>query len=569
MQHRRTRRVRTAPPRGGGAPLPAILAVAGVAVAAVIFVIVSRAGPEAPADAAPAVTQAPSKRPPDPHEEKRNEARWWFDETFFDAMGRAKALDGAQVDRLIAQGVERGYRDVPGFDWEDRCRNVYKFLLDREPFHPAANRAQGRTPLSDYPQFFDVFRRMQGAKALPPEMDEFRAKWEERIQTRPHLRTPALSPEEFAAASALLDRFQAWQKEMEADPTAKAIYEARARVKTDPLLGRYETVHVQMPPFVLFYASRDIVPRDDSTSEKERAAAERKRLTERLESYRRLIEDYLAFFRASWGEPLKLRGFEKDTLLFVWVFGDEKSWLEYGAACGALPTPGMVGYFSKRDHWVYLYEDKERVKVERSLAHELTHQLHWYHSEDPSSDFHNHFSRVKAVWFTEGWAEYAGSTSPSGTGYVFGQTSQHRVKSLRALRKIGVPLYPLKDLVKRESYEDWLRTALLEWLPKQRVQLQGVVRAEDLPGLFLEMLYAQSWLLFDFLYRYKDGRYKDRAVKFTAATLKGYDGHVGARGYAQAHEVFCEIMELRTNADWARLQKEYEEHLESRLYEVR
>jgi hypothetical protein len=128
-------------------------------------------------------------------------------------------------------------------------------------------------------------------------------------------------------------------------------------------------------------------------------------------------------------------------------------------------------------------------------------------------------------------------------------------------------MYPIQQLVRRESYHDWLRHALLEWLPKQ--QHNPEVAPELLPVIFIELLYAQSWLLMNFLYEYEGGKYRKQVMEFTAASLKGYLGYRGARGYARAHEVFAQIMKLSTDDDWKRLQKEYERHLEAKLYEVR
>jgi hypothetical protein len=73
----------------------------------------------------------------------------------------------------------------------------------------------------------------------------------------------------------------------------------------------------------------------------------------------------------------------------------------------------------------------------------------------------------------------------------------------------------------------------------------------------------------NFLYEDEGGKYRKQVMEVTAASLKGYLGYRGARGYARAHEVFAQIMKLSTDDDWKRLQKEYEKHLEAKLYEVR
>jgi len=230
---------------------------------------------------------------------------------------RPKRMSGKKVEALLAKGRERGYGEIPGFDWTDRCKRVYEALLEREPYHPQANRAMGNIPLEDYPDFKQVFRRMQGVKGLPEEFRAFRDKYEQLIRTRPTFRAPALPKEEFEGARRLLDRFQEWHGKLQDDPTAKAIHEARARVAIDPILGRYETVHIQVPPFVLFYASKGLVPRNESAAERARIEKEEERLRTRLRSYEALIRDYLAFYRKRWMKPLGLPEFEEDQLFFV------------------------------------------------------------------------------------------------------------------------------------------------------------------------------------------------------------------------------------------------------------
>ena len=65
------------------------------------------------------------------------------------------------------------------------------------------------------------------------------------------------------------------------------------------------------------------------------------------------------------------------------------------------------------------------------------------------------------------------------------------------------------------------------------------------------------------------GRYRKRLKTFTKAMLSGFLGYRGERGYPQAHEVFAQIFGLEDEEDWQRLQGEFDEYLEAKLYEIK
>jgi hypothetical protein len=358
----------------------------------------------------------------------------------------------------------------------------------------------------------------------------------------------------------LLDRFKELDQRLSTDPTYKAIYEALQRVKIDPILGQYEFVHAEIKPFVLFYGSRELKAGKADVAE---------RLQARLESFRRLIEDLLAFHRERWVQPLGLKEFAPGEVFFVWVFGDKESWEHYGRETHSVTPAGTKGYFSHRDHWAFVYDDpKEKMGVDVAVAHELTHLLQWYWSKDPTSEFQNHFERIGAIWFVEGWAEYVGWVKREGDTYVFAQDSPLRMEAYQLFKKRELPLYPLQEFVKRESYLDWSKEVFTTWLA-QKIRMPD--EPDQLAALFevyFGMLYSQSWLFMKFLYDGEGGKYRKKTLDFTKATLRGYLDYRGERGYARAHEVFGEIFELKTKADWDRFQAEFDRFLEGKLYSI-
>ncbi|MHC5031022.1 MAG: hypothetical protein ACYTGU_09220 [Planctomycetota bacterium] len=519
--------------------------------------------PGQPPPAERAKEPAAPKEREDPHAARRDEARAWYDKSFFDERGRHRRLSGAEVHALFLEAEKRGYPAIPAFAWNSKQKSVYSDLLRRHPDDPDANRFYGRVPLADYEGFFELFRRMADAKAIPREFKKFRDEYEERVHWTPRPRAPALGPEEFKRVSRLLDRFRAFDDKMRADPRYRTIYEALARIRIDPLLGQYEAVHVEVPPFVLFYASRDLEPRDDTAAEAGRVEAERKRLEKRLESFRGLITDYLAFFRARWMKPLGLPEFAPTTLRYVWVFGDRESFDEYGKKTGLIAPPSLLGYFDPMSQWVFVYEDTEnRSVVETTLAHELTHQLHWHFSQDQKDKGTNHFRAAKRAWFSEGWAEYVGWNARKNGRYEFARVSPGRLDIFHLCRKLKFPIYPVRQLVESHdfNYVEWIRH-VRTWYRDQKRK----VIWEQVQQIYFAMLYSEGWLFVRFLYNYEGGKYREPMMKFTKAVLRGYQPYTVKGRRASAAQVFKFLFKLKTDADWARLQGEFDGYLEKML----
>jgi hypothetical protein len=538
-------------------------------VGAILLVLLRTSGGD-DAETAPAPPPAPPKAAPDPAKEARAQAERWYSEGFFDGNSRRRALPGRKVRELVAEAEKLGYADLPGFDWEGKKRQAYEHLLKREPDDPDANRAFGRVPLSDYPDFFAVFGRLADAKALPPDLAAFRAKWEERVRVLPEPRAPALEPDAFREAVLVLDRYAAFEKQMAENPTERAIFESLARIRLDPVLGQYETVRIEVPPYVLFYASQLLVPEDSSPRETARVTLVQERFRGRLRSFESLIRDYLAHFRETYMKPLGLDDFAKEQLFFVWMFDSREGFDAYGEKMRLVTPPGLLGYFNPQDHWVFLYEDPEnRIRVETTLAHELTHQLHWHFSKVGGSTVDTHFRDLNAVWLSEGWAEYVGWCAKGSDGrFRFAQEAPERLDLFRACLEAKLPVFPLRELVQRESYSEWLRAVLIDWLPTKIKLASPNTTPAVLGEIYLSMLYSESWLFVRFLHEYEGGRYRAKTLEFLKATLGGYRGRRGEHGYARAHEAFAQIFGLATDADWERMQKEFDGYLEKKLQEV-
>ncbi|MGH7163781.1 MAG: hypothetical protein ACREID_09875, partial [Planctomycetota bacterium] len=515
----------------------------------------------------PAPPAARSKEP-DPV----TRAEWWFEEAI-DGVGTPAGSRAEELRSVLAVARERGYDKLAGFDWPAKQLRVHELLLRIDPDDPDANRAFGRIPLSDYPDFWGILRRLFDARTLPDELDRFRRSYEAKVSFRKdeagNRRVPCVPQEEYAGVVRALDAFLEHERKLAADPTLAAVLDALQRVKRDPLLGSYETVHIVEGPFVVFFASKELAPRDGSPNELERVESKRAAMRKRLEPRARLLRDFLAFFRERWMKPMELPEFPERQLFFVWAFEDREAFDAYGEQLGQRHPPGLKGYFNPRDAWVFVFEDPDStMSVETALAHELVHQLHWHFSKDPQGQFKNHFERLAAVWFSEGWAEYVGWHDVKDGGHLFGADSRSRMTSLHAFRRVGLPLPPPRFLVQRRDYLEWIHH-MRKWLAERPQPLPDSARAaaQD-PGTLLEGLYAQSWLFVKFLHESEGGRYRAPVLEFTRAALRGFPGFTGEKGYPTAAEVFAKVFALATDDDWKRLERDFEKFVEAKLYEV-
>jgi hypothetical protein len=422
-----------------------------------------------------------------------------------------------------------------------------------EPPPPAPEPAPPeRIPLADYPHFFAVFTRLAEARVLPEDLVALRNELEERVALGPRPRAPVLERPEYDRIAALLDRFRAFEERLENDPGERALLQALQRVRLHPLLGKHAGAHVVAPPFLLFYASS--------------APAEQAR--ERLESFRGLLKDYVEFFRARWMEPLGLPEFAPEDLLFVCVFGDRASFDAYVAELGFVTQPGLLGCFNPADGWVLLYDDElDRRRVESSLAHELTHQLHWHFSKDPGGRLGNHMRVLRAIWFTEGWADYAGWCDRREGRHRFARTAPERIALLRKAREAKFPLYPLRRLVRSEDYATYLDDLRRHWLPGRIELPESEAEQRELDSFLLQLLYAQSWAFLRFLHEGADGRYRERVLRFMRATTNGFAEYRTPSTRPLAHEVFARILGLKEPKDWEQLQGEYDAYVEDLLRE--
>jgi glycosyltransferase involved in cell wall biosynthesis len=129
-------------------------------------------------------------------------------------------------------------------------------------------------------------------------------------------------------------------------------------------------------------------------------------------------------------------------------------------------------------------------------------------------------------------------------------------------RKLKLPIYPLRELVENHdfNYEEWMRH-VRTWYRTQKHEMMW----EQVQRIYFAMLYSEGWLFVRFLYNHEGGKYREPMMKFTKAVLRGYKPYAVKGRRATGAQVFKFLFKLKTDADWARLQREFDGYLEKML----
>lgn len=586
---RRVRRAVEAGEGGGEPPtrsrLPLVLGAAAVVVIGVVVAVALSGGggtptPQTAAAGASAAVPAPSE--PDLGPEA-----WWA-RAARNSDGSPRTFDAATLERLLAEAEQRGYPSNAAA-WKPIAEKLYGDLVKIRPTHRKANEFFGRKSLRDYPDFAQVFERMQESdKDLPAELRSFLASLEERVEKSDPL---WMEPQEYEQHREKLDAFVAWRKKMDEDPAFREVQRAVARAQNDPVLRNYGAVPIGVPPFVVFLGSRALYPRpvEGETPEetRKRIAEKTQELAPRIEKTRRLYEAYVRFFEERYRKPLGLPEPKSNEIIFQWIFEDRAGFDQYARdqdnhEVGA----GVLGYFSPQTRWVVLYEREDAeeggLSNDNTAAHESTHQIQWLFSKNPKNRLENFIDSWAASWFTEGWAEYVGSCreNPETKAIDFGWYSIGRADLLRFMKKQGVPLIPIHFLVATGNYEDFNRWVSSFWLgeARERCANESAERFVN-PGTYFGALYAQGWFLCYFLNEFENGKYRDRFNDLVLTALRGRHKPPKYRKnpadeserWATPFDAYCEIFGLDPMADpardpkWTAMQREHDAFLDKML----
>lgn len=567
------RETRGAPAKG--APVPLLLGIGGVVVAIIVVVVVMMGGDKG-AGGAGGVGGGGSGGTP-VAVKKKTPADWWAEATT-NVDGSAKTLDAGVVRMILAEAKQKGYDQDPLF-WKPREKELYATLLEKAPEDSEANRYAGRKNLLDYPDFDKLWKRAQdGFTEIPSDMQGLLREFEDRVEGRKPI---WMTGEEYESVKGRFDALDATLKEMESNPYAAEIQKALARVKADPILMDYEAYPMVVHPFIVFLGSKELkhvqgydkMTPAQKKEDDDRIARKRESMKEWSRDLERMYKAYVKEFEEKYRKPLGLPAFQPTDILFQWVFEDRQGFDQFnqrkeGGDVGA----AVLGYFDPKTRWVYLYlrenSEDEGISDLNVMAHETTHQVQWFFSKDPANRLVNHFDELHAVWFTEGWAEYLGGSCrvhPDTKEPEFSWFAVGRVDTLRFMKKNGLPAVPLQDLVQRENYGEFMLW-VNSWLGGQREAVPEESQKFLQPGFYLGALYAQGWLFVHYLNKYEGGKYREPFLDFVKMSLQGRIKPEKYRADASKPEkwknvrdAFCDIFNVKSQADWDRMQREYDE----------
>jgi len=519
-----------------------------------------------------------------PEPVKLSPEAWWLQATT-NPDRSPKSLDVAAIETILAEAQRSGFTVDQGF-WKPKADKLYGDLLKLKPAHREANEFFGRKSLRDYPDFAEVWRSMEESfRELPRERRELLTAYEERVQKGDPL---WMSPEEYEAEKVRFDDFVAWKKKCDADPTFKEIQAGIVRVlETDPVLSHYGATYIDAHPFILFVGSRELFPKpvqgETAEEAKARIAKKTEELQPRLQRLRKLYRAYVANFEERYRKPLGLPEFKPSDLLFQWVFEDREGFDRYNRdATGHEIAGGVLGYFSPKNRWVFLYEredaEAEGISNDNVMAHESTHQIQWFFSKDPEKRGVNYSEEFESAWFGEGWAEYVGGSCrvhPETGEIQFSWYALGRADWLRFMKKNGIPLIPIRYLAERGNYSEFNQWIANFWLEEARSKASEAAEKFLNQPVYFSSLYAQSWYLVYFLNEYENGKYRKPFLDFILTAMRGRrkppafraDPNVAER-WESVYHAFEEIFALKTQEDWARLQREHDQFLEKVLQDA-
>lgn len=377
--------------------------------------------------------------------------------------------------------------------------------------------------------------------------------------------------ESYALAMKAYEKTLAHAKKLATDREYQALDVARRGIDRDEHFKHYNYEAIFASPYLICYSDTE---RFDEESLISLPRAERtKKLVElekKREEFQRILAEKAMIYPQLYAEFLKRYGetcdlhplmdefggradyppgkqsYREGCPLIVWIFSDKKAFQEYHDAVKKESIdPGVAGYFSPDTGWVYLYDEPgtDREFEVNKNVHEGTHQLqHWFTKQK------NEWGkpRVPQSFFGEGFAEYMGSvTMAKDRKLTFIGLNRPRLSSLKQIKdqltqsNQKLFIFPLKELTSFQGYEN--------------VKGWGVDRWKVNPGFVLGLFYIQSWAFVYFLNENDNHKYQKNFKKYLDDMLN-YPRD--AENYGA--EKFKRAMNINTDDDWKKLQKEFD-----------
>ena len=377
--------------------------------------------------------------------------------------------------------------------------------------------------------------------------------------------------ESYALATKAYEKTLAHAKRLADDRVYAALDSARREIDRDPHFKQYNYDAIFASPYLICYSSNErfdeesLIKLPKSERGKKLAELEKKReayqkiLAEKAKIYPQLYAEFLKRyaddcdlhplmdpFGGRPDYPAGKQSYRDGCPMIVWIFSDKQAFKEYHETVKKDPiSEGVAGYFSPATGWVYLYDEDgtDREFEVNKNVHEGTHQLqHWFTKQKNEWGKGN----VPQSFFGEGFAEYMGSvTMAKDRSLTFVGINRPRLQSLKNIKKgrsdanQKMLVFPLKQLTAFEGYGN--------------VQAWGVQNWGVNPDFVLGLFYIQSWAFVYFLNESEGHKYQANFKKYLEDMLN-YPRNAEGYGF----EKFKREMNLATDDDWKKLQKEFD-----------
>ena len=256
---------------------------------------------------------------------------------------------------------------------------------------------------------------------------------------------------------------------------------------------------------------------------------------------------------------------------YIWIFeapGDYDAFVEGKRFYGK--STGLRGCFDQRSGWCFLGVNADAARageLPRNLCHNAVHQLQWRYSKDPKRG--RMFDEWNGVWFSVGFAAWLGGGVDFNDGQPkFTGIDPRRKAQLRVMAENGVPWILLRDLTQIQSWDGLERWITDDWWPAINNDEQvpeettDMIRTAGLGNFAVQTFQAQAWGLAHFLAEKHPEKYRDLLMTALRGKRKPkkYQGS-GFSRWPNTYTAFAEIFGLKSDADWAAMDKKYAAHL--------
>jgi len=488
---------------------------------------------------------------------KVDAAKVWWTAT----QPQIAAADEAALRGFLKQAEQKGFDGNPAF-WTAKADILYKALAKKAPDDEAANKHLGRKSLQSYAGFKDLWAGMEKHAGRMP--DKYVAFYERHLTKVDAGKTVFFEIADYGSVEGMLDDFKVWRKQAEADPSPALIKKGLSRI--DSVTKGYGAVAVVEYPFIVYFGSKELT--GDAASKK----AKEETLAPRMGLVHKRARSVMSAFTEHVAKPLGLKPIEKEKVLYIYAFDDRagKSAAEQGSRGESLDTrSALLFHYRLREPMAFGSfgaAPEEDTYFTSDLGHMMVHLLQKRYSKDPKDKWEDAFKTWNGIWLTEGFAEYFGAGAQDDGKFT--GVSLRRAKLIQAMDGAGLPFFEIREIVRCASYQRYQAFMRDSWHPM-------LAEEEDLPASVGELMgaeaphfarnafQAQCWYLVYFLNKYEDGKYRAQFEDLVRAMLAGRrkPSKYGTGKWSSSEDAFAEIMGLKTDEDWNKLQDQYDDFI--------